>query len=101
MNMEQLQMIMDMVQNVTDGALTVAIIYMVYMVLVEFLLPILITGALVYGCYRALRIIITAAGHANDLIRLRDSMGVGMPGGITDREIDLMHGWVSSHKKKE
>lgn len=58
MNMEQFQMILDMVQNVTDGSLTVAIIYMVYMVLVEFLLPILTTGVVLYVVYGTGRLLI-------------------------------------------
>ena len=43
MDMEQFKMVMELMQNVTDGALTMGILYMVYLVMVDFILPILIT----------------------------------------------------------
>ncbi len=100
MNMEQFEMLMNMLQNVTDGALTIAILYMVFMVLTDFVLPVVISLGGFYLVWKIGGLIAQACTHEGYIKELRDITGIGCSGMLTTSEKDRLRRWVIRKKEQ-
>lgn len=101
MDMEQFKMVMDLMQNVTDGALTMGVIYMVYLVVVDFVLPIIITLSIAWVVIKCALLIYRANRDTQTLLSLANEMGIVTRGHhLWHDEVRAVQAWVSRHKEK-
>jgi len=92
--MEELRFILESGQNLKELLETAGPWFFAYL----FLRPILVFIGLMVIVIFARELIRKAIGFNDDLIKLRDEMGVGAPGRYVANEFKEMIAWIREHK---
>jgi len=94
--MKELEMILQAIAQLGDAGKEAFIWWLVMDKGLGFLAWIISIGVIAFVILRGVRL----ASNNGDLTALRDAMGVGYPGHLTEEEIREMHRWVRARREK-